>query len=845
MEVKRRAMRILFLSAEPTDEKPLRLEDEVKAIREELERSQGQANVEFETRAAVTPDDFLRSVLAVKPMVVHFSGHGTNTGAICLENENHEAHDVKPEALAALFKIARQYVQCVILNACYSEVQAEAISQHIPLVVGMNDSIGNQAAIAFSSGFYMAFGNQYAPEDAYEAGVTALLLKNIPEAHKPVLHKKPPANPNLPSGAVANSGRLLFVPSRNLYFTGRDTEIQAIRDALTQDNAAGISQAVSGMGGVGKTSLAVEYAWRYGGEYERVVWLRADSVASMRDGYARLARDLTLPGHDNQDAEAVIQAGRGWLSQQRDALLILDNADFNDKYKSEDLRALLPNPGPKHRLITTRTPKDLTKLGVRKPYPLHTWDKDQALRYLMERVVGENAVSTSEAAAAGELAEALGGLPLALEQVAAYMALHESTFQNYLAMFRKQDIGWLEKSKPDAGEYERTVATTWNLSMEAVERESQASADLLRFCAFLTPDPIPAELIVRAPVQISQSIYNHFSACGNDSMEREAAYDALLLPLLRYSLITKNSDHTFTVHRLLQAVIRAQRGSGNYEDGIHCAIRTCNASLPNAEYRYWFLYERLLQQSRAAAGFIESLNLASEPAGTLLCNLSVYLAQRGQHEDAIHYAEICVVTYKKVLPGEHHQVATSINNLAGFYESRRWYEKSLQLYKEALGILRNSSPEVPAKVASTINNIADIYRRQGRYDEAESLFIEALGIDEEFYGRDHYEVATDLNNIALLYLDLHRYKEAELLFNESLETRRRTLPDGDPNIAVSLNNLASLYLLQGRYSDAEPLLHEALERHRQVLGGEHPSTRMVEDNYRHFLKVKRRQARSL
>jgi hypothetical protein len=121
---------------------------------------------------------------------VHFSGHGTSTGELCCEDELGKIKPVQPESLAALFALVDEQVECVVLNACYSEIQADAIAKHIQYVIGMNQAIGDKAAIAFAVGFYKALGANRSIEKAYKFGCVEIQLEGIPEHLTPVFHEK-------------------------------------------------------------------------------------------------------------------------------------------------------------------------------------------------------------------------------------------------------------------------------------------------------------------------------------------------------------------------------------------------------------------------------------------------------------------------------------------------------------------------------------------------------------------------------------------------------------------------------------------------------------------------------
>ena len=181
---------ILFLAADPSDATRIRLGDEAREIQEKLQLSKMRDLFVFEQRWSVRPEDLTQALIDINPQVVHFSGHGTSTGAICLLDKLGKTHPIEPADLAALFELVADRVQCVVLNACYSKIQADAIANYIPFVIGMNQEIGDKAAIAFSVGFYQALGGGHSIEDAYKFGCVQIRLQNIPEHLVPDLVKK-------------------------------------------------------------------------------------------------------------------------------------------------------------------------------------------------------------------------------------------------------------------------------------------------------------------------------------------------------------------------------------------------------------------------------------------------------------------------------------------------------------------------------------------------------------------------------------------------------------------------------------------------------------------------------
>ncbi|MBD0264755.1 MAG: CHAT domain-containing protein [Tolypothrix sp. Co-bin9] len=181
-------IKILFLTADPSDESRLRLGQELRDIKARLGKEPG--NFQLEQRESVRVGDITDAIFDVEPQIVHFSGHGKSTGELCFENEVGKVQPVKADALAAMFKLFAQNINCVVMNACYSEIQAKAIAKYIPFVIGMNDAIGDKAAIAFAVGFYRALAANRSIEDAYEFGCVEIQLYSLPEHLKPVIYKK-------------------------------------------------------------------------------------------------------------------------------------------------------------------------------------------------------------------------------------------------------------------------------------------------------------------------------------------------------------------------------------------------------------------------------------------------------------------------------------------------------------------------------------------------------------------------------------------------------------------------------------------------------------------------------
>jgi hypothetical protein len=234
---------ILFLSADPSDVSRLRLNEEYREIKEKLQLSRLRRHFKLALpQLSLRPVDISQSLLDEQPQIVHFSGHGALTGELCFEDQFGKALFIKPDALEALFEQFSTHVNCVLLNACYSELQANAIAKHIKYVIGMNKAIGDKAAIAFSIGFYQGIGAGRTIVDAYKLGCVQIKLQGIPESLTPVLKfpkeisvqkiSKPPEKKSSVSGNL----ELRKLLERNFSIDELTLLCADITDAFTRDN---------------------------------------------------------------------------------------------------------------------------------------------------------------------------------------------------------------------------------------------------------------------------------------------------------------------------------------------------------------------------------------------------------------------------------------------------------------------------------------------------------------------------------------------------------------------------------------------------------------------------------
>src|ERR1700686_726874 len=333
---------------------------------------------------------------------------------------------------------------------------------------------------------------------------------------------------------------------RNPFFTGREEILVNLYQALNSGKRAALTQAkaISGLGGIGKTQIAVEYAYRYRANYITVLWVTASSRDTLITEFVLLAVLLNLPERHEQDQEIVLTAVKRWLVEHKNWLLILDNV--------EDLHAVvdfLPVDGDGNILFTTR----LQALGpIGEGIEVEKMQVDEGILFLLRRTkflapdspLSQVPKNTRDQAA--DIVNTLDALPLALDQAGAYIEETKCGLPGYLNLYRTRRKELLLRRGTIPVDHPEPVAATWSLSFQQIEKDNPAAADLLRLLAFLNPDAIPEEMISEGASELGPLL--------EPVVTEPFQYDAAIEKLLKYSLIRRNSEARFlSVHRLVQA----------------------------------------------------------------------------------------------------------------------------------------------------------------------------------------------------------------------------------------------------------------------------------------------------
>jgi TIR domain/NB-ARC domain len=459
--------------------------------------------------------------------------------------------------------------------------------------------------------------------DTDEATAKRLLLDGVGEAGaRPTSVPFPGMVSGAPEAVMQFPGRepaISNLPARNRHFSGRDDLLKQLHASLQAESAAAVvpTGVVHGLGGVGKTELALEFAHRYRSDYDVAWWVPAELPTATTAALAALASRLGVAQVADQ-LEMV--ASLFDLLRHRDRwLLVYDDAERPDR-----LTGLLPSGDGGHVLVTSRW---LAWGRQATPLRVNVLARDESVAFLGKRT------GANDKEAIGALAELLGDLPLALEEAAAYLEETGTGLNEYLGLVRDRARELFGLDQPPADEQgdQRRVATVWSLSLDRVHQEAPAAEALLSLGAFLAPD-IPREL----PRQQPQALPEQLAQAVSDPL----AYNRMLAVVGRYSLAMV-SPTTVAVHRLVQAVIRARLGQEWERRWAEVAVGLLRDSFPDEswEVRTWPACEWLLPHVLVAAGHAERLGVAGKQTRWLLDRASTYLRERGQYRQARPIAE--------------------------------------------------------------------------------------------------------------------------------------------------------------------------------------------------------------
>ena len=582
--------------------------------------------------------------------------------------------------------------------------------------------------------------------------------------------------------AVSLAGPLTGLPRRPVrVFEGRDAALDLLGRALGQRGGAVVTQAVFGLGGVGKSELALQYAAARRRDYGLLWWVTAADAGQVEAGLAAMAGRLCPAVAVTGTTSDAADWAAGWLQAHDRWLLILDNVE-----DPADIEPLLGQLGGGHVIVTSRRDADWGRLAD--PVQLDVLAPDAAAQVL---ILGTGLHDAADVDAAGQVAAELGFLPLALDQAAAYIVQQRITLAAYLGSLRRHPA----RMHAAGTSAPRTIARLWDLHITVIRDRNPAAARLLGVIVCYAPDAIPRAML-------------------GGNTPREDTDEALGL-LASYSMITLTTV-TVSIHRLLQAVIlTGPDHTGQDGRGLRdTALDWLNAAIPDAPSTNmggWPLLRALVPHAEALGSHFPP-GEQPEDLARAQNQVALFLVSQGDYAQALPLQQRALAITETARGPDHPDTAIRLDNLALTYSDLGRPADALPLQQRALAITETArGPDHPS-TAIRLDNLAATYSDLGRHSDALPLQQRALAITEAALGPDHPDTALRLNNLALTYCDLGRHSDALPLQQRALAITETALGPDHPSTAIRLNNLAATYRDLGRPADALPLE----ERARQI-----------------------------
>lgn len=602
------------------------------------------------------------------------------------------------------------------------------------------------------------------------------------------------------------------VPTRNKNFTGRVDILTRLRQGASsritavlpeQNPDDPLPQAVQGLGGVGKTAIAVEYAYRHRSEYDLVWWIPADQLPLVRASLAALAFRLgletaTAAGIDGA-IEGVLDALRRGDPHSR-WLLIFDNADQPD-----DIRELIPS-GPGDVLITSR---DHRWKSVVSTVSMDVFTRVESMEFLKKRVI--KGLSDPDA---DRLAEKLGDLPLALEQAGAMLAETGMPVDDYLRLLEEHVSGIMAEGR--APDYPMSMTAAWKLSVATLQDQLPQARELLRTCAFFGPEPIPRDVFRQGAQTTGTALASVIS-------------DPILLAravreLGRYALVTLDGQ-TVSVHRLIQALLRDELTASEqdkYRREVHLILAAAAPRDPD-DADSWPRWRELLPHVAS-----ESTELAKsqEPAvRELALNTMRYLYQSGDYSSCLRLTERFIEQWSEDSGSDSPDVLQAQRHLGNVLRALGRYRESFTLTEEMLAKSRVIMGETAPLTLFTRNSYGADLRAQGDFRAARDLDEESRPLFEEVLGGENPRTLRLLSSLALDHGLNSDYKNAKNLYQYVFSPMSRVgVGTTSVDVLGAWIGLAWTLRLLGEYENARDLLQEGLDYGTAKLGAEHIAT---------------------
>jgi tetratricopeptide (TPR) repeat protein len=653
--------------------------------------------------------------------------------------------------------------------------------------------------------------------------------------------------------------KILLPHRRNPFFTGRVEALSAIETALSNSNSAVITQAqaISGMGGIGKTQTAIEFCYRQIANnsyqtYQTILWVNAENEANFNNSYYDIVDLLNLAGNSSASdgtndgtndgvgnealkVDEVIVLVKRWLANNSNWLIVLDNLE-----DPKLIKHYLP-PQPKgHVLITTRSQ---SLKGYASIVPLKKMSIETGTLFLLKRasLIPINTSSLDELkndnnfdnklidkliSDAQKIVQAMDGLPLALEQAGAYIQESKCSLADYLKSYEdvRNTANILDNAGEDANDH-KSVYTTFKLNFDVVKEKSVAAAKLLEVCSFLDSELIPEEIFTQA----GNFLGDELTKLQDNTYE----FNNCLKLLLNYSLIERDTNkQSLSIHRLVQTVLR-ELLSEDIRKLLVDSLAKALWSLSNDDAedpKNWLTYQKLLPSVTSLFDFAKLYQSNIIETAYLFNQFGLYCYTQALFTESLTFYNQSLHIKKLHFGDNNPSVALTLNNIGLIYNQQGNYSLSSQYLNQSLDICKHHFGDNNPSVALTLNNTGLIYCQQGNYPMALEYLNLALDIYKHLFSDNHPSVAIPLNNIAIIYRQQGNYPIALEYLNLALDIYKHHFGDNHPDVALSLNNIGEIYRQQGNYPIALDFFNQSLDIYKYLFSDKHPSVAIPLNN---------------
>ncbi|GIH23141.1 hypothetical protein Aph01nite_14510 [Acrocarpospora phusangensis] len=631
-----------------------------------------------------------------------------------------------------------------------------------------------------------------------EAQARRALLRALGWSEQRAVEAGKPSGPRFPGTPPA----VVELPTRNTSFTGRAEVLQRLRDQLvggaqTVVTQARVPHALHGLGGVGKTQLAIEYAHRYLTDYDVVWWISAEQPELLNGEMAELAYRLGIRVGDNvaEAAQAAREALRRGEPYSR-WLLIFDNAD-----QPRDLENFIPRGNSGHVLITSRS---TIWSQAAEPLEIDVFTREESLEHLRRRV------PTLSDEHADRVAAALGDLPLAIEQAGAWLQETGMKVDEYIEQLSSQPSATLALG--DTPTYPVPVLITWNVSFNRLSQRSPAAVRLLELLAFFAAEP----------VSLSMLYGDETIRCLVDydpSLREKIMIGRLIRDLSRFALAKVDQrNNSVQVHRLVQAVLRDRMDDDERERTVHDVHRILLGARPREgdtdDARNWPRYDEIWPH--LAPSNADSCD--EEETRQLLIDRVRYLWKRGEFDRALALGQRLEERWISKLGTYDRQTLHLRFQMANVMRSQGRYQEACDLDSAVLADQREKLDDPHPHTLMTAAGLAADLRALGQLQESLRMERESLAQTRELFLDDHPRTLMAANNLACALRHVGDFQGALRLDRETLDRRRAVLGTDHFFTLFSENNLALNVREAGEYEKSVEMLRVTLASYQRVLG---------------------------